>query len=168
MWTTEAIGELYRQHSYAVFRRCRRLLGDEREAQEMVQEVFLQLLEEPGRFKRRSKASTYLYAIATHRCLNRIRDRAARGPQWRAQVAQHLAVHDESSRPDRALAARQIVDLVMENTDEKTSEIALYHYADGLSQGEIAKLVGLSRITVNKRLRALRRQALELAEEVRP
>lgn len=32
----------------------------------MVQEVFLQLLENPDRFEGRSKVSTWLYAIATN------------------------------------------------------------------------------------------------------
>lgn len=168
MWSPEVIGDLYRQHRYAVFRRCRSLLGDEHEAQEMVHEVFLQLLEHPGRFARRSSVSTYLYAIATHRCLNRLRDRSARGAAWRARVADHIARQARDDRPDAALAARQIVGLVLEAADPTSAAIALYHFVDGLSQGDIAGLVGLSRVSVNKRIGRLRRHARALTAEACP
>jgi len=168
VWSPEVIGDLYRQHRYAVFRRCRSLLGDEHEAQEMVHEVFLQLLEQPGRFGRRSSVSTYLYAIATHRCLNRLRDRSARGAIWQARVAEHMIRHTREARPDAALAARQIVELVLEAADPTSATLALYHFVDGLSQGDIAALVGLSRVTVNVRIGRLRRHARALAAEVCP
>ncbi len=128
----------------------------------MVQEVFLQLLENPDRFEGRSKVSTWLYAIATNLCLNRLRDRAARGAQWRAEVARHLEQPEGAPEPGQRLAARQIVDLLMAEVDPVTAQIAVYHFVDGLSQGEIADLVGLSRITINKRLGAIRREALAL------
>ncbi len=163
MWTPEVIADIYRQHRYAVYRRCRALLGEDDDAQEMVHEVFLQLLEQPRRFQRRSKISTYLYAIATHRCLNRLRDRSARGARWRTRVAEHIERRAVDARPDDVVAARQIVDLVLEGADATSGEIALYHFVDGLSQGDIAGLVGLSRITVNKRIGRLRRHARALA-----
>lgn len=167
MWTTEAIEGLYKQHSYAVFRRCRRLLNNnEGEAQEMVQEVFLHFLENPQRFERRARVGTYLYAIATNRCLNRIRNRAARDEHWRRNAGEHLlAQQSPAASPGKDAEERQLVAQILTETDEDTARIALYHYVDGLSQGEIARLTQLSRITINKRLRRFRKQAREVIKE---
>jgi len=58
---------------------------------------------------------------------------------------------------------RRFVLALLQNLDETTQEIVLYHLIDEMSQGEIAELVGLSRVTVNKRLMKFRAHAEEQA-----
>jgi RNA polymerase sigma factor (sigma-70 family) len=151
------------QHAYTVFRRCRRLLNDEAEARDMVQEVFMRALENPEAFRGRSSASTFFFGVATNLCLNRLRSRLARDDAWQRAVATAIEAHAPSA-PDAKVASEQVVSLVLSDADEVTVAIALYHWVDGLSQGEIAELVGLSRVTVNQRLQRLRAKARTLGE----
>jgi RNA polymerase sigma-70 factor (ECF subfamily) len=160
--TPETIQGLYRSHAFAVFRRCRRLLGGDLEADDAVQEVFLRLLEDPGRFQGQSSPATFLYAIATHVCLNRLRGTTARGAAWQADVARGLA--EVSPGPAATVEARQLAGAILDETDPETAAMAVYHFVDGLPQGEIAALVGRSRVTVNQRLQQLRRDALRRSE----
>lgn len=113
-------------------------------------EVFLKVIEEPARFRGRSSPATYLFGIATNLCLNRLRNRAVRGTEWQASVARSVA----EARPGAADAAeaRQLAAAVLAEADPDTAAMALYHFVDGLSQGEVASLVGRSRVTVNQRL----------------
>jgi len=160
--TPAAIQGLYERHSYALFRRCRRLLLDADEAQDAMQEVFLKVLENPAQFQGQSSASTYLYGVATHLCLNRIRNRAARDGRWEASVAD--TIHARPPEPADAVEARQLAAAILREAEPETAAMAVYHFVDGLSQGEIAALVGLSRVSVNRRLQAFRGAALRHGE----
>lgn len=160
--TPELIQDLYQRHAYALFRRCHHLLRDPDEARDAMQESFLRLIEDPTRFRGRSTHATFLFGVATHVCLNRLRNRAARGSTWQATVARAL----ESGGPSAADAAeaRQLATAILAEADEQTAAIAVYHFVDGLPQGEIASLVGRSRVTVNQVLKRFRQWARRRAE----
>lgn len=160
--TSETIQVLYRTHAYAVFRRCRQLLSRDQDADDAVQEVFLRLLEDPGRFQGLSSPATFLFGVATHVCLNRLRGLAARGAAWQAEVAR--TVDERPAGPAATVEARQLAGAILDETDPETAAMAVYHFVDGLPQGEIAALVGRSRVTVNQRLQQFRREALLRAE----
>ena len=53
---------------------------------------------------------------------------------------------------------RQRLERVVDTLDERTQDIFVCHYIDGLSQGEIAANLGISRRAVVKRLTALRQK----------
>jgi len=158
----DALQVLYRTHAFAVLRRCRQLLRDEDEAWDAMQEVFVKVIEGSGRFRGQSSPATYLFAIATHHCLNRVRNRAARGATWQAAVARVLTA--DSPGVGDAAEARQLAARVLDEADAETATMALFHFVDGLSQSEIARLVGRSRVTVNQRLQRFRIAARRTAE----
>jgi RNA polymerase sigma-70 factor (ECF subfamily) len=160
--TPAAIQGLYQRHSFALFRRCRRLLRNADEAQDAMQEVFLRVLENPAQFQGRSSPFTYLFGVATHLCMNRLRNRTARDDRWLESVC--LALHDRPPDPADGIEARQLAAAILREADAETAAMAVYHFVDGLSQGEIADLVGLSRVSVNRRLQQFRAAALQRLE----
>jgi RNA polymerase sigma-70 factor (ECF subfamily) len=162
--TPAVIQGLYERHAFALFRRCCRLLHDADEAQDAMQEVFLKILEHPGQFRGRSAASTYLFGVATNLCLNRIRNRTARDERWQASVAD--ALHERPPQPAEGVEARQLAAAILAEADPETAAMAIYHFVDGLTQGEIAGLVGRSRVLVNQRLQRFRSAALRRVEGV--
>ena len=64
-----------------------------------------------------------------------------------------------------ALSRLQLVQL-FEGFDEKTRHVAIYALVDGMTQDEVARVMGTSRRTVGKKLRAFLAQARRLAPEV--
>lgn len=146
------IEHIYMKYSYVVFRRCRKLLHNEAEALDAQQEVFLGLMERPEGFQGKSSLSTYLYSMATNVCLRRRRKRAIRDKTWENQVAETITMQKREQGVDETLNAKRLIHAILRETDEITSSIATYYYVDGLSQKEIAKVVGLSRVSVNKRI----------------
>lgn len=128
-----------------------------------MQETFLRVIEDPSRFERRSSPATFLFGVATHLCLNRLRNRAARGGAWLDGLTRSLEAPGPSAGD--AVEARQLATAILAETDEVTAAIALFHHVDGLPQGEVAALVGLSRVTVNQRLHRFKAQA-RLREEL--
>jgi RNA polymerase sigma-70 factor (ECF subfamily) len=162
--TPAAIQGLYERHSFALFRRCRRLLHDADEAQDAMQEVFLKVLENPAQFQGRSAVSTYLFGVATHLCLNRVRNRSARDERWQVSVAE--ALHERPPDVHDGVEARQLASAILAEEDAETAAMVVYHFVDGLTQGEIATLLGRSRVLVNQRLMRFRRAALARVEGV--
>lgn len=154
---SQAVDHLYRTYGPAVLRRARAILGDEDAARDLLQEVFVQVIQERGRFRGEASPMTWMYRITTNLCLNRIRDASTRGRLLRENF-----VPEEPSRSQQ-VDAKLTVGAILRRLPEHLREIAVYHYVDRMSHEEIAGIVGVSRRTVGNRLEEFRRLALEAA-----
>jgi RNA polymerase sigma-70 factor (ECF subfamily) len=149
------IEQLYREHGHAVFRRARRLMRDEDDAWDVVQDVFLSIHRNPGRFEARSSVATYLYAATTHACLNRIRD----GRNRTRLVAIEAAAHP---RPASARSeTRTLASEILAGLSDDDAVLAVYLFVDELTHEEIAELLGCSRRHIGDLANRLRRRILE-------
>ena len=66
------IVELYQHQLYHI---CYRMLGNKQEAEDIAQEVFVEVFSSIANFKGQSKLSTWIYRITTNKCLEFIRKR---------------------------------------------------------------------------------------------
>jgi RNA polymerase sigma-70 factor (ECF subfamily) len=71
-----AFTELVEKYKQPVMNFVYRSLRDEIEAEDLAQNVFLQVYKSRARYERRAKFSTWLFTIARNLCLNEIRRRA--------------------------------------------------------------------------------------------
>ena len=149
-------------HRYGpmVLRRCRRLLGDEQEALDACQDVFVRIVQRRARLDGRYPSSL-LYRVATNVCLNRLRDRR-REPSTRDEAVLYEIARAEE--PGGASDARLLLDRLFGRHPESTRTIAVLHYVDGLTLEEVADEIGMSVSGVRKRLRALRASLTEMIE----
>lgn len=146
---------LYANHGYAVYRRCRFLLGSDDDAWDAVQEVFLRADAGLSRFEGRSSPRTWLDAIATRYCLNVLRARKVRtgrgvdGPEALDERTLSELFPVDDPAVERALTVRSL----LAHFDLQTQEAAVFYFVDELSQEDVATRVGLSVPTLRKRLR---------------
>jgi RNA polymerase sigma-70 factor (ECF subfamily) len=70
--------DLYRTHRARALQIARRILGDNAEAEDVVQEVFVRLWQRPGLFDGRSLWSTWLYRVMVNQSINSLRARQRR------------------------------------------------------------------------------------------
>lgn len=141
-------GELFERYHGVVYRRCLALLRHEDDAAEAVQEVFCAAVQGLGRFRLRSTPLTWLYAIATRRCLQLLRNRSAR-----ALKETLLLSEPTSAAPD--LAARAELERLLQGLGGEELSLFVYAFRDGLPQEQIAELLRVSRKTVQKRMKRL-------------
>ena len=141
------IGELFERYHGVVFRRCLALLRQEADAEEAVQEVFVAAISGFGRFRLRSAPLTWLYAVATRHCLQRLRNQNTQALKRALFVEEEAVETDLGVRVDleRYLAGRTLEEL----------ELITLAYRDGLTHDEIADLTRQSRKTVGKKLAKL-------------
>lgn len=145
-----SVAELYRKYGAVALRRARRILGDEAWAQDVTQDIFVSLLTRPEQFSGRSAFSTWLYSAVTHRCLNMLRDEGNR--------ANLLELHAEEVAPGSHGAALEdlaAVRALLVLLPEELGQIAIYYYIDGMSQQEIAEVLGCSRRRIGTLLEIL-------------
>jgi RNA polymerase sigma-70 factor (ECF subfamily) len=156
------VGELSRRYGAMVLRRCRRLLGDEGEALDACQDVFVRLIER-RRVLNGQYPSSLLFRIATNVCLNRIRDRGRRPEGHRVTGADGPDGDDDqlyriacAGEPGGQSDARLLLDRLFGRHPESSRTMAVLHYLDGLTLDEVAAVSGMSVSGVRKRLLRLR------------
>jgi RNA polymerase sigma-70 factor, ECF subfamily len=154
------VEQTYTRYSPMVFRRCRRLLGDEARAEDAMQDVFVKLLLGDERLDDRALAGL-LYRIATFVCLNRLRT-LRRHPES-PDEALLLAIAGSDDLESSA-AARGVLARLFRRNEESTRVMATLHYVDGWTLDEVARETAMSVSGVRKRLRALRRELHDLEE----
>ena len=130
---------LYRKYGHSVLRRARQILANDDDANDMVQEIFTGLVARPARFDGRSSPSTFLYAVTTHACLARLRDRKNRLRLIAEQVRPWLSDVDRGS-PE----ARAAVQAVLAQLPDDEASAAIYYHLDGMSHAEVAEVMACS------------------------
>jgi RNA polymerase sigma-70 factor (ECF subfamily) len=163
----EVVEELYRRYWVQIERRCLRLLSDKTLAADAAQETFVRLLTKGGEFRKDAEWTTWLYRVSTNICLNTLRARGRRGGAWQQRVAHSMP--KAVAAIDEPVMLKNALQVAMRRFDEVTQQIAVFTFVDDMTQEEIGNILGLSRVTINKKLMRLRTAFAELTtQEVPP
>jgi RNA polymerase sigma-70 factor (ECF subfamily) len=146
------VEKLYRRYGDMVLGRCRSLLGNDAEAQEAMQEVFLRLHRYQDSFRGDASPTTYLFKVTTTTCLNRMRTKRRR-PEELFDVPPPIQVEDTMLT---ATATRDLLRQVMNLADAGTQQAIIYHYVDGMTHREVGEVLGISAAAVRKRISTFR------------
>ena len=94
-----AFEELVRRHERRVFALALRMLGSREEAEDVAQEVFLNLHRSGHRFRRESRFSTFVYRVTVNAALNRRRSLGRRRARLEGLTRRHASGDDLPSAP---------------------------------------------------------------------
>jgi RNA polymerase sigma-70 factor (ECF subfamily) len=158
-----AMRSLYLRHNARVYRFVLRLTGDAASAEDIVSEVFLEVWRQAAAFKARSRASTWILAIARYKALSALRGRshellddgAAMAVADPTDDAETMVEHQDRSEIIRKCLSqlsaihREVLDLVY------------YHEK---SVDEVAEIVGVPASTVKTRMFYARRRMQDLLQ----
>jgi RNA polymerase sigma-70 factor (ECF subfamily) len=160
----------YRQmvelNSANIYNLSLKLLGDEREAEDVLQETFLSAFKAIDRFEGRSQISTWLYRIAYNASLMRLRKREQMttfsldehlGETGEERVSRPLV--DWSMMPDDQLLtaeARHEMDKAIAELPETLRSAFILRDIQGLSGQETAEVLGITVQAVKNRLHRAR------------
>jgi len=151
----DALALLYDRYASRVLGLTARILGDRDEAEDVLQEVFLQVWRTPRQYdSARGSAGTWLLVLARSRAIDRLRSLRRRGRDRQVPIeAQPLASGEDLERAaetsqDGAAVRRALAEL----PDEQRRALELAYFG-GYTQTEIAEMTGAPLGTVKTRLR---------------
>jgi RNA polymerase sigma-70 factor (ECF subfamily) len=138
-----AFASLLDRFRQRVWRVCYRLVGNEQDANDAAQEVFVQLFLQRAKFAGRSRYATWVHGIAVRTCLALRRRRGRRqrresvqaDPQWETRQAAR-----EDSAPGLSLDLMSM----LETLDEEDRALLILKYAEGHDYEELAGIFDLS------------------------
>lgn len=168
-WSEDALAELFRRHGGAVLSLARRVLaGDRAGAEEVTQEVFLKLWQQPERFdSQRGSLRSYLLTQAHTRAVDRLRSESARRRRETADATSRAQEPvDDLERQVADLAIAEHVRSAMEQLPDAERQAIVLAYFGGHTYREVAELLDQPEGTVKSRIRTgLRRLKEALAAE---
>jgi len=165
-----ALGALYDLHGRTVYRLALRILGDPAEAEEVVQDVFMQVWRGAMRYDQgRATVAGWLLMMARSRAIDRVRAKQARpiGDGTGEITISRLA--DAGAGPEASVISGQAVERLKAALQDlpKSMRAAIeLAYYEGLTQSAIAERLGEPLGTVKTRMRtALQKLRSTLAPE---
>jgi RNA polymerase sigma-70 factor (ECF subfamily) len=154
----EALSELYDRYGRLVFSLALNSVGDPATAEEVTQDVFLRVWQRAGQYRPdRGKVSTWLTSITRHRAIDQLRRRGVRPEQhsvgW-AEISPRGGPVAKGPEEATALALeRERVRTAVADLPEEQRQVLALAYFQGLSQSQIAKVLGLPLGTTKTRIR---------------
>lgn len=151
----EALEEAYRRHAGAAFGLAQRIVKDRTLAEEVVQEVFLRLWNDPERFDpARGALRSYVLAQVHGRSVDLVRSESARRSREVRDARRAVTVDHDLEREVWELTLHEHVrDALTELNDGERSAIELAYFG-GHTYREVADLLGEPEGTVKSRIRS--------------
>jgi RNA polymerase sigma-70 factor (ECF subfamily) len=166
-----AFEQLYQLHSRRVYALCLRMVGNPSDAEDLMQEAFLQLFRKIGTFRGESAFSTWLHRMTVNVVLMRLRKKTLPA----ASLEETTEPDEETGGPRKDIGAPDLrlsgaVDRVnLERSIEKLPPgyrtVFVLHDVQGFEHNEIAGIMGCSVGNSKSQLHKARTRLRELLQE---
>jgi RNA polymerase sigma-70 factor, ECF subfamily len=163
----EAFAELVRRHEHRVRVVLFRLLEDERDVEEATQDVFLQAWRSLEGFRGEAAVFTWLYRIAVNEALMRLRRKRVPLAEL-DEAAERRLTAPAANEPEPAAEASELADFLNARLRSLPLEIRaplVLRDVVGLSNQDVADILGLSVAATKSRIHRARMQIREELED---
>lgn len=166
----EALSDLYDRYGGMLLGLANRVLGDPADAEEVLQEAFLQVWNQADRYDaRRSSVSTWLVLITRSRAIDRLRSRRVAVRTVRAAEKENRVRHTSPEGVSNVfkLERRRRLREELGRLPPEQREVLEMAFFGGMTQSEIAGVTGIPLGTVKTRtLLAVRKLRKALQDEI--
>ena len=138
----EVIYERYNRRTYSL---CLRMLGNQTEAEDLTQDVFVQLYKKIGSFRGDSAFSTWLHRMTVNQVLMHFRKRSVKSEK----------TSEDGELPDQAVAGtanpnrmpvvdRIALKIAISKLPKGYKNVFMLHDVEGYEHEEVARIMGIS------------------------
>lgn len=147
-----ALGVLYDRYGLLVYRLTYRMLNNSQEAEDLTQEIFLNLQVKSKFDSQRGSFYTYLMMLTRSRTIDLLRSKRSQGRFWRNMNKLKDSIKQQKSfSPMEVISTEEISTQVrnaLQDLSSNQRQILELSYYEGLSQSEIAEHLGIPLGTV--------------------
>ena len=149
----EAFTQLVREHKRVIFAIAYGRLGSSHDAEDVVQEVFIEAYRNFHKLLGHRKVSAWLYKAPVYRCKDHMRSKSRR---QRRELEFATPANPSTGRRVDDNRAETVIEAIGRLPEKYRVVVMLKHFAM-LSYAEISKMTGLSKTTIDGRLRSAKR-----------
>lgn len=165
----EALGELYRQFRGEAMRFIRHAVRDSRDADDILQETFLEVAHSIGSFRGKSPFESWLRCICVRTAMRHMR-RATRqigdsDEDLELKARERPAIGDDPGEGFERRERSRRVERLLERLAPKKRMVLILHDFEGIAPKEIGQMVGAPVLTVRTRLFYARKELAKLAAQ---
>jgi RNA polymerase sigma-70 factor (ECF subfamily) len=168
--------QIYIEFQPKILRYLTRVTGKKEEAEDLTQEVFIKIHEALERFEGRSSLSTWIYKIATNTANDHFRSASSQKglkpilPQeyLKENIDRNVWTDEKEKTSDEVLETNEMnccIKRYIEALNENYLTVFILSEYEGLSNKEIAGILGISLETVKIRISRARKQLKKMMEK---
>jgi len=159
----DAVGDLYQRHGRRVYSLCFRMTRNAAEAEDLTQEVFIQLLRKIGSFRGESQFTTWLHRLTVNHVLMHFRRVTRRKELMPGEIEGSLKVPNKGSA-DINFIDRIALNAALAKLPSGCRAVFLLFDIEGYKHEEIANIFGCSIGNSKSQLHKARRKLRRLLE----
>lgn len=154
-----AFAVLVETYQTPIYNLCYRMLGDAGEAEDAAQETFLRAYNQMARYDPARSFKTWLFAIANHHCIDRLRKRRLTWLSIDDDLPPHPALNEQTPGPEEASVRREQTEMLQKllaklSPDDRAVVVMRYWY--DFSYEEMAEATTTTVSAVKSRLHRAR------------
>ena len=164
-----AFTELVNRYGDKIFRLAMRITKSPQAAEEVLQSVFVKLVEKLATFRQESKLSTWIYTISTKECFRYLRRRNNSKETSLEELSERedgtssvgLQIKSDDYDPENSainLEISELLDKAVNELEHEYRTVFQLRDVEGLSNSEVAEVLGLSVPAVKSRILRARTQ----------
>lgn len=150
--------EIYRDRVYAL---CCHMAGNDQDAEDLTQEIFIQAFKNIGSFRAESAFGTWIYRIAANRCLAASRLRRPKFASVEEMAQRNVVPMAKEANPEEQLARKELMKRVEEaisGLPESQRLLFVLGTQMGMKYRQIGEIVDCSEDAVKVRMHRARRR----------
>ena len=155
--------QLYQLYSRAMFNVCFRMMNNREDAEDMLQEAFIQAFQKLDTFRNESGFGSWLKTIVVHTCINALNKRKL-----------DLKYFDEMQRfegseeePEDALYTTEHIIEAMNQLPEGGRIVFSLYLLEGYDHGEIAQILNIAESTSKTQYMRAKRKVYEIMKQTK-
>ena len=163
---TAAFEEIYHRHFRRVYALCLRMMGNPTEAEDMTQEVFLQLFNKIGMFRGDSAFTTWLHRMTVNQVLMHFRKRSTRSEKITDEGETPVQIVQGTANPDKMPVVDRIaLERALQQLPTGYRTVFVLHDIEGYEHFEVADMLGIAEGTSKSQLHKARLKLRQLIKQ---
>jgi RNA polymerase sigma-70 factor (ECF subfamily) len=161
-----AFEEVYKRHHRRVYSVCLRMLQNTSEAEDLTQDVFIQLYRKIGSFRGDSAFTTWLHRMTVNQVLMHFRKRTVKFEKTTEEGETPVQIVSGTSNPERMRIVDKIaLDNAIEQLPKGYKNVFVLHDVEGFEHEEVARILGCSVGTSKSQLHKARLKLQKLLKK---